>query len=63
MQNIKEVSGGDAFSSQSQRAVHFGLEEKRSIDRVEIRWPSGAVQTIEAPEINTKHRITEPRDA
>jgi len=63
MQNIKEVSGGDAFSSQSQRAVHFGLEEKRSIDRVEIRWPSGAVQTIENPEINTKHRITEPRDA
>lgn len=63
MQKIKEVSGGDAFSSQSQRAVHFGLNEKQSIDRVEINWPSGAFQTIESPEINMTHTITEPRDA
>lgn len=61
-QVIKEVSGGDAFSSQSQRAVHFGLKQKESVDRVEIRWPSGSVQTIENPEINNIHTIAEPRD-
>jgi hypothetical protein len=61
-QVIKEVSGGDAFSSQSQRAVHFGLKEKQSVDRVEIRWPSGTLQTIEYPEVNKIHTIAEPRD-
>ena len=63
MQKIKEVSGGDAFSSQSQRAVHFGLEELNSVSKVEIRWPSGTVQTIDHPDINTVHSITEPQDA
>jgi hypothetical protein len=62
-QKIKEVSGGDAFSSQSQRAVHFGLEELGSVSKVEIRWPSGTVQTIDNPDINTIHKITEPQDA
>lgn len=61
-QVIKEVSGGDAFSSQSQRAVHFGLKQTERIDRVEIRWPSGSVQTIENPEINKIHTIAEPQD-
>jgi hypothetical protein len=61
-QKIKEVSGGDAFSSQSQREVHFGLDERSQIDSVEIRWPSGSVQTITSPEINMIHTVTEPTD-
>jgi len=61
-QVIKEVSGGDAFSSQSQRAVHFGLKQTERIDRVEISWPSGSLQTIENPEINKIHTIAEPQD-
>ena len=61
-QKIKEVSGGDAFSSQSQREVHFGLDKRSEIDSVEIRWPSGNVQTITSPEINMIHTVTEPTD-
>jgi len=56
------VSGGDAFSSQSQRPVHFGLGKNSQIDKLEIRWPSGAVQMVEQPEINRLHTITEPVD-
>lgn len=55
----KYVSGGDAFSSQSQRPVHFGLGEEKSIRRVEIRWPSGTVQIIDELELNQYHKITE----
>ncbi|MFU8813620.1 MAG: CRTAC1 family protein [Balneolaceae bacterium] len=55
----KYVSGGDAFSSQGQRAVHFGLGTADRIEQVEIRWPSGLRQTITGPEINTRHRIME----
>lgn len=60
-QKKMEISGGDAFSSQSQRSAHFGLGEFQQVDKVEIRWPSGAVQTIENPEINRLHLITEPK--
>ncbi len=56
----KIVSGGESFSSQSQRPVHFGLGKSSEIDRVEIRWPSGEVSTIEQPAINQYHLINEP---
>jgi hypothetical protein len=39
--------------------VHFGLGEVGQVVKAEIRWPSGIVQTIENPEINVKHKITE----
>jgi hypothetical protein len=55
----KSVTAGEAFSSQSQRVVHFGLGEVGQVEKAEIRWPSGIVQTIENPEINVKHKITE----
>ncbi|MEX2602410.1 MAG: CRTAC1 family protein [Balneolaceae bacterium] len=56
------VAGGDSFSSQSQRAVHFGLGQSTAVEKVEIRWPSGRLQTIESPEANRLHRIREPSE-
>lgn len=56
----KHVSGGDAFGSQSQRPVHFGLGTESSIDKIEIVWPSGLTQVLESPEPNRYHKITEP---
>lgn len=58
-QTRKSVTAGEAFSSQSQRAVHFGLGDVSSIEKVEIRWPSGMVQVIDNPEVNQKHSIIE----
>ncbi len=55
----KSVTAGEAFSSQSQKVVHFGLGEVDQVEKVEIRWPSGIVQTIENPELNMNHKITE----
>ncbi len=31
-----------------------------AVERVEIRWPSGAKQTIVAPAIDRVHRVVEP---
>ncbi len=62
-QKREVISGGNAFSSQSQRPVHFGLGESSTVERVDIRWPSGTLQTIESPEINQLHHITEPLDS
>jgi len=55
----KRVSGGEAFSSQGQRAVHFGIGNSTLIEKVEIRWPSGTVQLLDEPEINQYHSIKE----
>ncbi|MEX0771514.1 MAG: CRTAC1 family protein [Balneolaceae bacterium] len=59
-QQKRVVTGGDAFSSQSQRPVHFGLGRQPSVDKVEIRWPSGHKQMIEAPSPNRVHIVKEP---
>jgi hypothetical protein len=55
----KMVSGGESFSSQSQRAVHFGLGSVNEAEKAEIRWPSGKVDVIDAPQLNRYHNIIE----
>jgi enediyne biosynthesis protein E4 len=57
---VRQVHAAGGYLSQSSKTVHFGLGDRPSIDRVEIRWPSGKRQTILAPAINTRHQVTEP---
>jgi len=35
-----------AFLGTSDRRVHFGLGPNKSVDKIEIKWPSGTVQTL-----------------
>ncbi len=58
-QQAQEVSGGSGFCAQNQRRLHFGLGKAASVDRVEIRWPSGKTQTINAPATNKIHKLKE----
>jgi len=58
-QQVQEVSGGSGFCAQNERRLHFGLGQKGSVDRVEIRWPSGKKQTIQAPAPGRLHRVKE----
>ena len=59
-QQLQVVTAGASFAAQSQRRRHFGLGAATEIERVEIRWPGGTVQTLERPEINRVHTVTEP---
>ena len=59
-QQVQIVTAGAGFAAQSQRRRHFGLGAATAIERVEIRWPSGEVQTLVDPELNRHHPITEP---
>ncbi|HEX8552164.1 MAG TPA: CRTAC1 family protein [Abditibacteriaceae bacterium] len=56
----QEVSGGSGFCSQNSRRLHFGIGSDARIERVEVRWPAGMVQTIVAPRVNQIHVIKEP---
>ncbi|MEM7353513.1 MAG: CRTAC1 family protein [Acidobacteriota bacterium] len=62
---LREVNGGNAYSSQSTLRLHFGLGQAQRVDSVEIRWPGGAVEKLAAKEgepplpINALTRIKE----
>src|SRR5205807_10409670 len=60
---VRQVQPAGGYLSQSSKTVHFGLGDRSGIDRVEIRWPNGALkpQQIDNPEINKLHRISEPK--
>jgi hypothetical protein len=57
---VRQVHAAGGYLSQSSRNVHFGLGDRARIDRATIRWPSGTVQTLDNPPINTLHSVTEP---
>jgi hypothetical protein len=40
--------------------MHFGLAKNELVDRIEITWPSGKVQTIENIKANQILEVKEP---
>jgi hypothetical protein len=59
-QQVQHVSGGSGFCAQNQRRLSFGLGENPRLEKVEIRWPSGKVQTIDKPVVGQVNRVREP---
>ncbi|HYG82288.1 MAG TPA: CRTAC1 family protein [Pyrinomonadaceae bacterium] len=43
---IDEVRSGGSYYSQNDLRVHFGLGANRRVKSIEIRWPSGLVETL-----------------
>ena len=46
MTQTDEVHSGGSYLSQNDLRLHFGLKTAAKIDRVEIRWPSGKLDTL-----------------
>ncbi len=59
---IREVQSTTSFISQSSQVVHFGLGAATSITSIQIKWPSGIIQDVVPPAINTYNVITENDD-
>lgn len=43
---FNHVTTSVGYASSSSRIVHFGLGKETAVKRIEIRWPSGIVQTL-----------------
>ncbi|HMG99948.1 MAG TPA: CRTAC1 family protein [Terriglobales bacterium] len=43
---IDEVRSGGSYISQNDLRIHFGLGKAEKVDLLEIRWPSGQVDTL-----------------
>ena len=56
---IDEVMSGGSYYSQNELAAYFGLGSLAAVERVEIRWPSGLVQSWPNPGVNRRLRAVE----
>jgi hypothetical protein len=50
---IRTTAGGGSYISANDRQVHFGLGPAAKVDRLEVRWPSGRVETRQNLAANT----------
>jgi hypothetical protein len=59
-EQLRQIEGGNGFAAQNQRRAQFGLGALSTVDSVVVRWPSGTVQTVLTPAVNTLHAVKEP---
>ena len=45
-EQIDEVRSGGGYFSQSDLRVHFGLGKAEKVEVIEVRWPSGQIDTL-----------------
>ena len=56
----QEICGGSGFCAQNSRRLHFGLGANAKVKQIQIRWPAGQTQNLDAFEANQLHQIKEP---
>ena len=59
LMQIDERRSGGSYLSQNDARLHFGLEKRQKVDRVEVRWPDGAIETLTDVAANRFITITE----
>lgn len=56
---VNEVRSGSSYISNSDMRVHFGLGKAAKLDSVDVRWPSGVVETFPNAVIDNINVVTE----
>ena len=59
VRQVGEVRAGGSYLSQNDLRIHFGLGRSTKIDSVEIRWPSGRLETLKNLPADTIYTIVE----
>lgn len=58
-QRVRERNGGTSYQAAQDPRIVFGLAEGEKMISLEIRWPSGVVQSLEPMELRRYHTIHE----
>jgi hypothetical protein len=58
---MEEVISGSSFLSQSDLRLHFGLGQAKTVDLVEVTWPSGTKESFRDVQANQLISIEEGR--
>jgi enediyne biosynthesis protein E4 len=56
---MDELRSGGSYFSQNDMRMHFGLQQARKVDMVEVRWLSGQVDQVKDLEVNRLYVIEE----
>jgi hypothetical protein len=56
---VREVRAGSSYLGQHDLRVHVGLGRATAIERLEIRWPNGQMETVSGVAVNQIVTITE----
>jgi hypothetical protein len=59
MVQYNHVTTAGSYASSSDKRVHFGLGKDTIIKGIELRWPSGKVQTVRNVKADQLLKITE----
>jgi hypothetical protein len=62
-QQYATVSTTGSYLSASDKRVHFGLGKEKQAQKIEIRWPSGIVQTLKDVRADQILQIDEPLES
>jgi enediyne biosynthesis protein E4 len=59
MEQVDEVRGGGGYNSSNDTRLHFGLGRSATINRIEVRWPSGLKQQFQNVAADAIYEIKE----
>jgi len=57
---LRDVASGSGYCSHQSLELEFGLGDTATVDQVEVHWPSGTVQVVPHPSVNTRHPADHP---
>lgn len=57
LRQVAEVHSGRGYQSHHGLQLHFGLRQRDTIDRVEVRWPGGQVDTYPGLTVDQPHLL------
>jgi hypothetical protein len=60
LSQVVEAVSASGYLSQNDPRPHFGLGQHSEVDKLTIRWPSGAIQTLEHVKADQILTVTEP---
>ena len=55
----QDVISGAVYCSQNDMTLHFGLGAATKVDKLEIKWPDGTVETVDVPGVDRVVTITQ----
>jgi enediyne biosynthesis protein E4 len=56
---VQEVRSGSSYISSNDLRLHFGLGQARTVDRIEVHWPSGLAESFNGPAVDRFIRLVE----
>jgi hypothetical protein len=57
---VRMVQSSSGYLGQSSSTLHFGLGDAKAVEKVEVRWPGGNLQTVTDVKAGVVNTITEP---